>query len=149
MMENENLVWLTNRYPLFVLSMLLPGLLMFLLVYPFVFPNASLCFVVIAFTLAFFLVLARFSMYFVYKVGISEEKVVFKKTLRKLEILRSEVVAVDISPPFSTSDLERPWYKNRNRHLSITLLGEKRLTFELIELSILSKIQEVLQPSIQ
>lgn len=142
------MTWRANIFPFIVLGSLLAGIPIFLLVYPMIFPEAPICAVRFAlfFVLGFIIVISKD---FVYRIGISENEVVFRKALRRIQIKRDDVVDVDIAPEYSQYDLDQPFMKSKNCSMTITLLDGRSLRFRFVELSILDKVREVLQPSIQ
>ena len=133
-----------NRLPFIALGALLAGIPIFLIVYPLILPGAPTWAVVGALLIGLVPV-ALVSRYFVFRIGIGEERIIFRKAVRKLEVRKSEVMAVEISPPYAQSDIEKPWYMDKNCTMTITLINKKSIVFHLIELTILDQIRDSLQ----
>lgn len=138
------IIWIKNRVPFLILGALLIPIPISLIIYPLILPKAPTWAVTSAFVF-YLLIVTAFSKYFVFRIGIGEGRVVFKKAIRKLEVKRSEVIALDVSPPFSSFDIQKPWYQDRNRRLRITLQGKRNLDFNLIEVALLEQIQRALK----
>ncbi|TET90587.1 MAG: hypothetical protein E3J35_05785 [Methanomassiliicoccales archaeon] len=141
--DKDETVWLINRpawlYLLATLIGLLIGLPLGLLIFSFpplwAFIPGSL--------IAAVILIPALARTLVFRVGISDEKVVFKKVHRKIEIKKSEVLSIDVFLPFDPSDLAKPWFRVRDRRVTIELRGGKSLRFFTIEPQIVHQLLRV------
>lgn len=141
--DRDEMVWLTNRPAWLYLVATLIGLLVGLPLGLLIFSFPPLWAFIPGSLIAAILVVPALARTLVFRVGFNEEKVVFKKLHRKIEIKKSEAISIDVFLPFSSSDLGKPWFKIRDRRVTIELRRGKSLQFFTLEPRIVNELLRV------
>lgn len=81
----------------------------------------------------------------VFRVGMGQEKIIFVKIFSKVKVDKSDVLSYWVSHPLDGSELTKPWYTVTDRHLTLELLGGKKIVFKPIEAPLAGQLSEDLE----
>ena len=145
MRETGEITWLVNRPPwvsvLAIVTFLPLGILLGFMVF-----GVPPCWAILPglFVLAIVLV-PGLAKALVFRVGIGREKIVFVKIFSKVKVEKSDVLSFWVSKPLDGSELTKPWYTVADRHLTLELLGGKKIVFKSIEALLAGQLSEDLE----
>ncbi len=136
------MIWLVNRTAWIVPCAIWVGALVGIPIVYLIFPMASLWVYVAAFLLATIAPVAILARHLIFWIGISDEKIVFKRLLRTIEIKKAEVVSIDVNPPINPSDLTKSCLKVKDRRVTFRFHGGESIEFSPIEGQIAHRLLE-------
>ncbi len=126
-----------------ILGSLLIGLTIGFLLGLLIFPNPPLWAFIPGSLVAAVILIPGLAKILVFRVGIGNKKVVFRKLLRNVEIEIDEVVSINVFTPFDSSDLTKPLYKVKGRRVTFELHGGRSMVFSTIEPRIVNELLRV------
>jgi hypothetical protein len=143
-MAKQDIVWMTNRVPFVLLGAILVGIPTTLLIIPVILPETPAWAVLPGLLGVYLGFMVVVSQYLVFRIGFSEEGVVFKKFAGTIRVMKSEVEMVEVFPKYLRSDVEDPFRERKNYKMMIHLRDKRSMKFGYIELPIIDRIARTL-----